>query len=60
MLLFFTFTTVFFLAKFHNQQHQYVHPIPRFSDVELLLRSFSIDWWIWLALTGISIGCVSR
>lgn len=25
MLLFFTFTTVFFLTKFHNQQYQYVH-----------------------------------
>ena len=24
MLLFFTFTTVFFLTKFHNQQYQYV------------------------------------
>ncbi|KAI6010265.1 Dolichyl-phosphate-mannose-protein mannosyltransferase-domain-containing protein [Pisolithus marmoratus] len=43
MLLFFTFTTVFFLTKFHNQQYQ----------------SFSFDWWLWLALTGISIGCVT-
>ncbi len=25
MLLFFTFTTVFFLTKFHNQQYQYVY-----------------------------------
>lgn len=25
MLLFFTFTTVFCLTKFHNQQYQYVH-----------------------------------
>ena len=44
MLLFFTFTTVFCLAKFHNQQY----------------RSFSFDWWLWLALTGYSIGCVCR
>ncbi|EIW84678.1 glycosyltransferase family 39 protein [Coniophora puteana RWD-64-598 SS2] len=42
MLLFFTFTTVFFLAKFHNEQH----------------HSFSFDWWMWLTLTGFSIGCV--
>lgn len=43
MLLFFTFTTVFCLTKFHNQQYQ----------------SFSIDWWFWLAMTGYSIGCVT-
>ncbi|EIM89627.1 glycosyltransferase family 39 protein [Stereum hirsutum FP-91666 SS1] len=43
MLLFFTFTTVFFLTKFHNQQYQ----------------PFSVDWWLWLGLTGLSIGCVS-
>ncbi|KAN0140870.1 Fibrillarin domain containing protein [Lactarius tabidus] len=43
MLLFFTFTTVFGLSKFHNQQYQ----------------SFSFDWWFWLAFTGTSIGCVS-
>ncbi|EPS95451.1 hypothetical protein FOMPIDRAFT_71065 [Fomitopsis schrenkii] len=43
MLLFFTFTTVFCLAKFHNQQYQ----------------SFSFDWWLWLAMTGVSIGCVT-
>lgn len=43
MLLYFTFTTVFCLTKFHNQQYQ----------------PFSIDWWLWLSLTGISIGCVS-
>jgi len=43
MLLFFTFTTVFCLTKFHNQQYQ----------------SFSIDWWLWLAMTGFSIGCVT-
>ncbi|KAI0035055.1 glycosyltransferase family 39 protein [Vararia minispora EC-137] len=43
MLLFFTFTTVFGLTKFHNQQW----------------RSFSFDWWFWLAFTGFNIGCVS-
>lgn len=43
MLLFFTFLTVFCLTKFHNQQYQ----------------SFSIDWWIWLVMTGLSIGWVS-
>lgn len=43
MLLFFTFLTVFCLTKFHNQQYQ----------------SFSIDWWIWLFMTGFSIGCVT-
>lgn len=43
MLLFFTFTTVFFLTKFHNQRY---YP-------------FSFDWWMWLAFTGISIGCVT-
>ncbi|KAH0583383.1 hypothetical protein H2248_009010 [Termitomyces sp. 'cryptogamus'] len=43
MLLFFTFLTVFCLTKFHNQQYQ----------------SFSIDWWIWLLFTGISIGLVT-
>ncbi|KAH8106915.1 glycosyltransferase family 39 protein [Cristinia sonorae] len=43
MLLFFTFTTVFCLTKFHNQQYQ----------------SFSFDWWMWLSFTGVSIGCVT-
>ncbi|KAF9001718.1 dolichyl-phosphate-mannose-protein mannosyltransferase [Cyathus striatus] len=43
MLLFFTFLTVFCLTKFHNQQY----------------RSFSTQWWIWLAATGISIGLVT-
>ncbi|KAG9226494.1 hypothetical protein CCMSSC00406_0005839 [Pleurotus cornucopiae] len=43
MLLFFTFTTVFCLSKFHNQQY----------------HSFSFDWWLWLSMTGISIGCVT-
>ncbi|KAH9484580.1 Dolichyl-phosphate-mannose--protein mannosyltransferase 2 [Psilocybe cubensis] len=43
MLLFFTVLTVFCLTKFHNQQYQ----------------SFSIDWWLWLFLTGASIGAVT-
>lgn len=43
MLLFFTFLTVFCLAKFHNQQWQ----------------PFSIDWWVWLTMTGLSIGFVT-
>ncbi|KAF0397933.1 glycosyltransferase family 39 protein [Gigaspora margarita] len=43
MLLFFTFTTLFFLTKFHNQRND----------------PFSIDWWLWLILTGMSIGCVT-
>ncbi|KAF8800539.1 hypothetical protein BYT27DRAFT_6834057 [Phlegmacium glaucopus] len=43
MLLFFTFLTVFCLTKFHNEQYD----------------SFCIDWWIWLFLTGVSIGCVT-
>ncbi|TIB13888.1 hypothetical protein E3P92_02117 [Wallemia ichthyophaga] len=42
MLLFFTFTTVFFLTKFHNEQHD----------------PFGFDWWMWLILTGLSIGAV--
>ncbi|KAG9045476.1 Protein O-mannosyltransferase 2 [Tulasnella sp. UAMH 9824] len=43
MLLFFTFTTVFCMTKFNNQQWQ----------------PFSYDWWLWLGLTGWSIGCVA-
>ncbi|GAA5981932.1 hypothetical protein JCM5350_006569 [Sporobolomyces pararoseus] len=43
MLLFFTFTTVYFLACFNNQQR----------------RPFEEEWWIFLTLTGISIGCVA-
>ncbi|CAG8443966.1 3298_t:CDS:2 [Cetraspora pellucida] len=43
MLLFFTFTTVFFLTKFHSQRND----------------PFSLDWWLWLILTGVSIGCVT-
>lgn len=42
MLLCFTFTTTLCWAKFHRLQH----------------ASFSIEWFIWLFLTGISIGCV--
>lgn len=42
MLLCFTFTTVACWAKFHRLQH----------------KSFSAEWLIWLALTGLSIGCV--
>ncbi|KAJ7194210.1 glycosyltransferase family 39 protein [Mycena pura] len=43
MLLFFTVLTVFCMSKFHNQQS----------------RSFSPKWWLWLAMTGVSIGCVT-
>ncbi|CAB4403826.1 unnamed protein product [Rhizophagus irregularis] len=43
LLLFFTYTTVFCLVKFHNQ----------------IYKPFSTNWWIWLFMTGISIGCVS-
>lgn len=42
MLLFFTFTTMFSLVKFHE-----------FRD-----RPFSYRWWKWITLTGASIGCV--
>ncbi|TIB67779.1 hypothetical protein E3Q24_04041 [Wallemia mellicola] len=44
MLLFFTFTTVFFLTKFHNERHE--------------CSQFGFDWWMWLVFTGLSIGCV--
>lgn len=43
MLLFFTFTTVLCWARFHRLQKQ----------------SFSFEWFAWLFLTGISIGCVT-
>ncbi|KAI8067101.1 Dolichyl-phosphate-mannose-protein mannosyltransferase-domain-containing protein [Gongronella butleri] len=43
MLLFFTCSSFFCLTKFHNQRHQ----------------PFSDDWWLWLALTGVNLGCVS-
>lgn len=42
MLLFFTFTTVLCMARFHN----------------LRKESFSVEWWFWLLSTGLSIGCV--
>ncbi|CAI2161614.1 2009_t:CDS:10 [Funneliformis geosporum] len=43
MLLFFTFMTIFCMTKFHNQK----------------CDPFSANWWRWLIMTGISIGCVS-
>lgn len=42
MLLCFTFTTTMCWAKFHRLQH----------------ASFSVEWFMWLFLTGLSIGCV--
>ncbi|KAI9831053.1 MAG: Protein O-mannosyltransferase 2 [Phylliscum demangeonii] len=42
MLLFFTFTTVLCWARFHKLQKE----------------SFSPEWWLWLVLSGVSIGCV--
>ena len=33
------------------------HIIP---EADVSFRSFSIDWWLWLFLTGFSIGCVTR
>ncbi|MCJ1399559.1 Protein O-mannosyltransferase 2 [Xylographa trunciseda] len=42
MLLFFTFTTVLCWARFHRLQKE----------------SFSPEWFLWLFLSGISIGCV--
>ncbi|KIW79927.1 hypothetical protein Z517_06542 [Fonsecaea pedrosoi CBS 271.37] len=42
MLLCFTFTTILCWARFHRLQH----------------KSFSVEWFIWLFLTGLSIGCV--
>ncbi|KAL9588490.1 MAG: hypothetical protein Q9203_002711 [Teloschistes exilis] len=43
MLLFFTFTTVLCWSRFHSLQKQ----------------SFSPEWFFWLFLSGISIGCVT-
>jgi dolichyl-phosphate-mannose-protein mannosyltransferase len=43
MLLCFTFTTVLCWARFHRLQNQ----------------SFSFEWFAWLILTGVSIGCVT-
>lgn len=42
MLLCFTFTTVLCWARFHRLQN----------------KSFSAEWFAWLFLTGLSIGCV--
>ena len=42
MLLFFTFTTVLCWARFHRLQKE----------------SFTLEWFLWLFLSGISIGCV--
>ena len=42
MLLFFTFTTTLCLARFHRLRHE----------------SFSAEWFLWLSLCGVSIGCV--
>src|SRR5208282_4903777 len=44
LLLFFTATTMFSLVKFHSSRKE----------------EFSPWWWIWLATTGVSIGCVCR
>ncbi|KAG0668050.1 Protein O-mannosyltransferase 2 [Maudiozyma exigua] len=41
MLLFFTIASFMCFVKFHNSE---VHP-------------FSLNWWIWLSLTGVSLGC---
>ncbi|KAG0140808.1 hypothetical protein CROQUDRAFT_674442 [Cronartium quercuum f. sp. fusiforme G11] len=43
MLLFFTFTTVYCLACFQNQRR---YP-------------FDFEWWFWLSMTGLSVGCVA-
>lgn len=42
MLALFTFTTVLCFSRFHNLQR----------------KSFSAEWWAWIFLTGVSIGCV--
>lgn len=44
MLLFFTALTMFSLVQFHSYRRE----------------EFSPEWWIWLAATGWSIGCVCR
>lgn len=79
LLLFFTFTTVYCLACFNNQQRRSVQSFfggpplggtggrlaarRRFHELayscdHVHYRPFEEDWWIWLTLTGISIGCV--
>ncbi|EEH23167.2 hypothetical protein PABG_05378 [Paracoccidioides brasiliensis Pb03] len=42
MLLCFTFTTILCWARFHRLQN----------------KSFTVEWFTWLILTGLSIGCV--
>ncbi|KAI9846173.1 MAG: Protein O-mannosyltransferase 2 [Sclerophora amabilis] len=42
MLLFFTFSTVLCWSRFHSLQKE----------------SFTVEWWSWVLLTGVSIGCV--
>lgn len=42
MLALFTFTTVLCFSRFHNLQR----------------KPFTFEWWSWIILTGISIGCV--
>lgn len=43
LLLFFTTTCVYSLVKFHNHQ---------------LTQPFSLEWWLWLLITGFNLGCV--
>lgn len=43
MLLFFTLSTTYCLARFHNFQN----------------RSFTPEWWFWIVMTGLNIGCVT-
>jgi len=43
ILIFFTSLSFFCLTKFHNQRE----------------KPFSMSWFVWLFLTGVSIGCVS-
>lgn len=44
MLLFFTSLACLALFGFHNQQ----------------ARPFALQWWAWLSLAGLSLGCVLR
>ncbi|KAI8872861.1 glycosyltransferase family 39 protein [Ramicandelaber brevisporus] len=43
ILLFFTALSFFCMVRFHNEER---------------LQPFSIDWWLWLFMTGLSLGCV--